>query len=73
MPLGAPAAASSPDSAGVLGDPVGEAALQARCRAVVEASFPAFLKRAEGLGWRLELTMLNPKETRLMSITPLEV
>lgn len=51
-----------------LGDPVEEIALLRRCQAVVNASFPIFLAKAEARGWRLNQTMLNPKETRLLSL-----
>jgi len=42
--------------------------LLVQCREVVEDTFPLFLERAEGLGWKLDQTMLNPKETRLISM-----
>mmetsp|Transcript_18092 Transcript_18092/g.38937 ORF Transcript_18092/g.38937 Transcript_18092/m.38937 type:complete len:412 (-) Transcript_18092:1030-2265(-) len=30
--------------------------------------YPDFLKQAEGLGWKLQQTMLNPRETRLLQL-----
>ncbi|MEW5299951.1 MAG: hypothetical protein WDW36_002919 [Sanguina aurantia] len=39
---------------------------------LVEDAFPGFLEQAEGLGWRLQQTMLNPRENRLVrSMVPL--
>lgn len=43
-------------------------ALLDRVQRVVDASYPLFLKQAESQGWKLQQTMLNPKETRVVSM-----
>ncbi|EFJ49504.1 hypothetical protein VOLCADRAFT_80645 [Volvox carteri f. nagariensis] len=44
----------------------------AKSSAVVSVLYPDFISQAERNGWKLQQTMLNPKENRLLRITPLQ-
>jgi hypothetical protein len=39
-----------------------------RSKAATDASYADFVKQCERHGWQLGLSMLNPKETRLVSM-----
>ncbi|GIL71507.1 hypothetical protein Vretimale_2630 [Volvox reticuliferus] len=43
-----------------------------RAQGVVLALYPDFISQAECNGWKLQQTMLNPKENRLLRLRPLE-
>jgi hypothetical protein len=43
-----------------------------RSQVVVAALYPDFIAQAECNGWKLQQTMLNPKENRLLRLTPLQ-
>ncbi|KAG2430432.1 hypothetical protein HXX76_009956 [Chlamydomonas incerta] len=67
-PAGPGAAAAAAGAAGASADERWRAALL-RTQAVVSALYPDFLAQAERNGWKLQQTMLNPKEHRLLKLS----
>ena len=70
-PAAAGCAAGSPGAAAAAGASADERwrAALLRTQAVVSALYPDFLAQAERNGWKLQQTMLNPKENRLLKLS----